>query len=244
MRYLVFLLLTHHCLFGQGQESYLHNRMVLERAALQSGSTNVTFSPASAPPGMVGDVFLNHDFRPSKFILFVDDKVVTGYAARLDLRRNEFDIMTEQGIRALAGSRVKSLEWSDSLTKQPQFFVNASRFNNEDGIPYLGFFQILAEGKLVLLRKTELIFKEADRSPHHNAGNADHRFLKRSALYYVEGDCSLKLPGKRNLLKLFAGKDEEMSKFIKINALDLNQDSHIAALFEYYNLLVNKSMAE
>lgn len=240
MRYLVILLLAPHCLCAQ-QESYLHNRTILERAAVQSGSTNVAFSMPATPPGVVGDVYLNHDFRPSQFILFADERIVTGYAARLDLRRNEFDIMTEQGIRALAGSRVKSLEWSDSLTKQPQFFVNANRFKNEEGVPYLGFFQILSEGKLILLRKTELIFKEADRSPHHNAGNTDHKFIKRAELYYVRDDHAYRLPARKNVVKMFDAKKPEIDKFIKVNELDLSKDSHVVALFDYYNLLAAKA---
>lgn len=226
--------------YAQAPESYLHNRTMLERVAVQSGSTNVVIGLPPSPPGIVGDVYLNHDYRTAGFILYDNDKIVTGYAARLDLRRNEFDLITAQGIRALSGGLVKSLQWEDSLTKKSQYFVNAKQFKDSEEVPYLGFFQVMSEGELILLKKTDLFFKEADQSLAHNVGTGDNKYIKKPKLYYASGSHALRLPGNKSLIKLLDGKQKEINRFIKINELDLNREHHVQALFDYYNSLVRK----
>ena len=111
-------------------------------------------------------------------------------------------------------------------------------------MPYLGFFQILAEGELTLLKKTDVILKEADRSSHHNAGNIDNKLLKRPELFYATDDRALKLPGKGKLTNIFETRREEMKKFIKTNEIDFDKDNHLIALFDYYNLLIRKPVSE
>lgn len=234
-----------HMVFGQSKEpTYLQNRTIMERVPLagQSGNVIMLGNLAVSTPGTVGDVYLTPDYRITTFWLYEENRVAQGYAARLDLQRNEFDVNMGKGngIRALSGSKVKTLVMADSLTKTPQYFVNGQEYTDKDGAPYVGFFQILSEGELTLLKMTRVSFKPADRNPTHQTGSKDNRFIKRTELYYASGNNALELPGRKGILNLMTSHKEEIDKFVKVNEINMSVDRHVVALFDYYNTLTKK----
>ncbi len=219
-------------------QNYLHNRTIMDRVPTtgQVGNVVMLGSMSSSPTNTVGDVYLNKDYRIATFWLYEGNQVAQGFAAKLDLQRNEFDIFMGKGnIKALPGTKVRTLMWSDSLTKVPQYFVNAKEFNNKEGVPYLGFFQILSEGSLALYKLNTVTFKPADHNPTHYTGSKDNRFIKHADLFYATGQTALELPNRRGILKLMESKKAEVDKFSKTNELDLSNERHIIALFDYYN---------
>ena len=236
--YFLILSLCH----AQDVSSYMHNRLVLERIAavgVIGNSAMITSMPGS-PPGVVGDVYLAKDYRNATFMMYDQDKILHGVPAKLDLQRNEFDVLATGGVRALSGALVRSLVWTDSLTHSTQFLVNGKEFRNMEKVPYLGFFQVLSEGELGLMKMTEVTFKEADRSMAQSVGNKDNKFIKKPRLYYSLGKVAIRLPNKRGIIQLFQSKKDEMEKFIKINEIDFNRENHLSAVFDYYNSLVKK----
>jgi hypothetical protein len=223
------------------QNSYLHNYNIIERMgsgqlASQSGIVPGISAP---PPEVQGDVYLHPDYRITTFQLYNNDKLVEGYPSRFDIRSNEFDLVTTQGIRALRGDQVKSIVWVDSVSKQPQHMVNGKQFVNESNVAFTGFFEILAEGSMMLLKKTELMVKDPDFHPALNVGSRDVRIIKKQLLYYTDGQRAIVWPGKKQGVKLFESKATEVKQFIKINQLDLDKEGHVRALVDYYNSITN-----
>jgi hypothetical protein len=233
-------------LLGRGlaqDPNYLHNRTVMERVPSvgQVGNVVSLGNMAVSAPGVVGDVYLHLDYRNATFWLYDENKIAQGFPAKLDLQRNEFDVhLGKNGIRALSGNMVKTFAWADSVTKVPQYFVNGKEYKDEEGTPYIGFFQILSEGEITLLKMTRVDFKPADRNPTHNTGSKDNRFLKTVNLYYAVGTTAKELPGKKGITKLFGERTKETDKFIKVNEINLGKENHLVALFDYYNSLVKK----
>lgn len=222
-------------------QSYLHNRTVMDRVPTtgQVGNSVILGSMSNSPSGTVGDVYLNKDYRVATFWLYEDDKVVQDIPSKLDMQRNEFDLYLGKGnIKALPGSKVRTMIWADSVTKTRQYFVNAKEFNNEDGVPFLGFFQIVCEGDLNLYRLNTVTFKPADHNPTHYTGSKDNRFIKHTKMYYARDNKALELPGRKGILKLMESHKEEIDKFIKVNLINFSNERHVVALFDYYNSLV------
>ncbi len=217
-------------------DSYFRRVNVMQRmldpVSIRSGSIP-SVMPAAAPE-VKGDVYLTPDYRITTFVLYDNEKLIEGFASKYDINKNEFDILTHQGVRVLPGNKVKSLVWMDSLTKQPQYFFNYQDVKNEEGVPYLGFFQLLSDGTMPLLKKTELIFRKADFNPALNVGSKDHRYIKKPHYYTIKDSKMIVIPGKKIYL-LFADHQDEAQKFIKKNSLDLSMENHLAALFDYYN---------
>lgn len=219
-------------------DSYFRRVNVMQRMMdpvnMRSGSIPSMLPPAAAE--VKGDVYLAPDYRITTFVLYDNDKLIEGYASKYDINKNEFDLMTQQGVRVLPGNKVKSLVWLDSLTKQPQYFFNYQDVKNEQGVPYLGFFQLLSDGTFPLLKKTELIFKKADFNPALNVGSKDHRYIKKPHYFVVKDDKMMELPG-RKIPAVFPDHQEDIQKFVKKNSLDLSHEGHLVALFDYYNSL-------
>lgn len=219
-----------------GQGDYLHNRYAIERMAttngLQSG-TIITMSGAEA--GIKGDVYLNKHFNNVVFQLYDNDKIVEGYLAKLDLKKNEFDVMVPHGVKVLKGNLIKSFIFIDSLTRFQTNYVNLKEWKTPDERLDEGFIEILAEGKLTLAKRTELIVKKPDFNPALNVGSKDYKFLKQEQLYYIADKTLIELPGKKNFIKIFMGDSKEIERFILSNNLSITKIADLIEIFNYYN---------
>jgi hypothetical protein len=216
--------------------SFMQNQYLLERMAnteqLLMGTIQTL--PPSAPD-VLGDDLLNPQFQKATFLLN-DSSLLEGLPVKYYITRNEFDVKTKTGLRALKGDRVKSFVWIDSLTKKPQVFINAREFKRPDGTPGVGFFQLITEGKVGLIKQTEVIFKEANYHVALNVGSRDHKLIKKKHYYYLINN-TFNLVPKKNLELIFPDHRPEVKRFIKINTLDITREDHLQALFDYYNSL-------
>jgi len=231
---------------GQGMaqdQNFNHNRAIMERIPAGSvGGTIALGNLSYSPAGTVGDVYLYEEYRTSTFWLYDGDQVVQGLASRLDMQRNEFDINlgSGKGIRALPGSKVRSMTWTNMQTNTPEYFINAGEYKNDKENPYNGFFQIMSEGEITLHKLNQVVFKPADKNPTHSTGSKDNRFIKSADLYYAIGTKALKLPGRKGILKLLESQKPAIDKFIEVNDLNLGKEWHLVQLFDHYNSLVKK----
>jgi hypothetical protein len=229
---------TVNCL-AQSNGNYLHNRYAVERLTTNSAGTQSNSIPimnTSAPPGVKGDVYLNKFFSPVVFQLYDGDKIVEGYLAKLDLKQNEFDIFTKDGVKALRGTLIKSFIMIDSLTKFQSNYVSTKEFKTPEGASFPeGFFEILAEGKLTLLALTEITVKKPDFNPALNVGSKDYKIIKKEQLYYNAGSGIVELPTKKNFIKLFPDHQKEIDDYMAINNLSSSKMRDVVKTFEFYN---------
>ncbi len=70
-----------------------------------------------------------------------------------------------------------------------------------------------------------------------NVGNPDHQLIKKVHFYYLIQNNFYHLPNRNKVLGIFPDRQEELKKFVKLNQLDLSQEYHLQALFDYYNNL-------
>ncbi|MCX7636877.1 MAG: hypothetical protein N2044_03425 [Cyclobacteriaceae bacterium] len=222
------------------KRTYMETKYTLERLA-RLGSDDPTAlgtvqSLPMPPPDVKGSDLLNPGYNASTFLLN-DSSLLNNLPAKYYVLRNEFDVKTPQGIRTLKGDRVKSFMWVDSASKKTEFFVNMKEYQGANGSPGSGFMQILSEGKITLLKQTEVIFKKANYHVAMHVGSPDHEFIRKTHLYYLTGKTFQPLPGKKKLLTVFPDHQDELQRFIKVNQLDLNLEHHIQILVDYYNSL-------
>ncbi|MCK6618222.1 MAG: hypothetical protein L6Q51_11330 [Cyclobacteriaceae bacterium] len=217
--------------------TFMQNKYLLERMSnpemLVTGASVQTLPPA--PPDVIGDDMLNTYFQKTTFLLN-DSSLLEGLPVKYYITRNEFDIKTKTGLRALKGDRVKSFVWIDSATKKPQVFINGQLVKHEDGTPGSGFFQLITEGKVGLIKQTEVFFKEANYHVALNVGSLDHKLIKKVHYYSLYNNVFKPLP-KKKFETVFPDHHPEIQRFIRINTLDLAREDHLQALFDYYNSL-------
>ncbi|MBN8650124.1 MAG: hypothetical protein J0L67_01770 [Cytophagales bacterium] len=217
--------------------NYIHNLYALERIGSNQGGGQTSSIPTmpGPPPGVKGDVYLNKNFNKVVFQLFDGDKIIEGFIAKLDLKQNEFDVLTSQGVKVLKGNLVKSFVFVDSLTHIQSNFVSTKEWHTVSSPLFEGFYEILLEGKLTLLKRTDLIVKQPDFHPALNVGSKDLRFIKSEKFYYLHSGKVFEIPSKRNLTKIFTSYEKEMQDYIADKNLSSTKQRDLALIFDYYN---------
>ncbi|MFZ6011198.1 MAG: hypothetical protein ACOYXT_12700, partial [Bacteroidota bacterium] len=147
---ILYVFLALPCLALQAQPNsaiptYIRASNTLDRLTSGLTASNILYGIPLPPGKIIGDTYLNKEWRKSTLMLYGNDKLIEGYLIRYDLFADEIEIKTPDGIRVLVGRKVKSFLQLDSATNLPSYFVNALDYKNEKGIPLSGFFEVLSE---------------------------------------------------------------------------------------------------
>lgn len=188
------------------------------------------------PGRVMGNSYLNADWKRTTFLLYDVDKMLQGYHSRYEIQGDQFEIKATDGIKILNGKKVKSFVWLDSLTKSPHYFVNGRDYTDEENIKCTGFFEVLTEGSLTLLAQTEVVVKAPTYNDKLDMGRRDTQIVKRTHYYYLDNSTLKELPSsKKKLLPLFGEHATVVDEFIRANKLSINDENHLKTLFEHYN---------
>jgi hypothetical protein len=191
------------------------------------------------PGSIVGNAYLNPDWKRTAFLLYDNDKMIEGYSSRYEIDRDQFEILASGTVKVLHGKKVKSFVWVDSLTRIPHYFVNGSDFKDENNISLSGFYEVLTEGALSLLAKTEVVVKKSSYSVAFDMGNRDTRISKKTVFLYTENGKIKEVPSARKkLLPVFGQHASAVDRFIRVNTLSLTEAAHLKAVFEHHNSLM------
>jgi len=187
------------------------------------------------PPGqVVGDYYLDTKWNAASLFLHNHEKMLEGYLVKYDLKSNMLEIKTKNGIKLLDVKRVKSLVWSDSITRRAHYFANAAEFT-ENGTPLTGLLEVLAEGNWPLMKRTTLYEKQPDYVPAFDVGSRDTKIIKRQTFYMVSGNTLIKIGNKKSLVAQLGDLQQPAEEFIKTNNLDIRREVDLTRLFDFLN---------
>jgi len=212
----------------------------IERLTDSNGlGTNEMMFGIPLPEGkVIGDTYLYKEWKRSVILLYDGNKLLEGFPIRYDIKADELDVKTVNGVKVLAGRNVKSFIWIDSARRDPYYFINAKEYKNE-GIALTGFFEVLVDGKIPLFKKMNVTIKQADYNVQLSIGSRDDKILKKPTYYYARGLEAIEVPGnKKKFLTLFKDKTEEVEKYISANALSVKKEDDLIRIFTYYNSLI------
>lgn len=189
---------------------------------------------------VIGDTYLDTNWKTGSIMLYDKDKLIERYPIRYDIYTNELDIKTGQQVKVIAGNKIKSFSWIDSSYSEPVYFINARDFKNEAGTQLSGFFQVLVDGPLPLLCKTDIVVRKADYNVQMNVGSKDDKILKKEKYYYLKDGTAVEVPaGKKKMLALFGEHAIAIEKYIKDNRSSSKEDELLLAFDQYSKLVRN-----
>lgn len=171
----------------------------------------------SFPLDEIGRKFLTENFIESTIIDFENEKFEV--ELRYRFADDEMQIMHQEKIKALFPQKIKKLIFKkgDSLqTFIPKEYSDKKNTN-------LGYFELLADGKMKLLKQYQKSGKEK---------------IKTNLFYQTED-----LPAKcfkvkkSSVLKLMKKHKSEVSKFIVKNKLNVKKEKDLTKVFDFYNSL-------
>ena len=197
------------------------------------------------------EVFKEFDARVSKVkgTYYLDDrwnqgtiwlknkKIIKNYLLKFDIENQWMEVKFDNDIKLLDLRWIKSFEWVDDEAKR-SYFVSTSQYNFEDGVQRLGVFEVLSEGQLSLVTKTDTELREPNYVPALDMGDMDAKIYKVEKLFIVVDDVVKPFPKKRSeFLALFGDKSTKIEDYSKINKLKFRDKEDALQMFNYYNSL-------
>ncbi len=191
------------------------------------------------PPEVIGDVYLDSEWKVGNVLMFQDNMTIEDYPLRYDLYNDMLEIDTDEGVKVLEAHRIKSFAWRDSNGK-PVYYLGSRNYRSETE-ELNGFFEIMADGEVPLLRKTNIRVKEPDYYEGIDIGSRDYEIQKSDEYYYAIGRVVYELKrSKKGVLEAFADREDEMSAFFKKENIVFKKDGDLALAFTYYNNLISE----
>lgn len=186
------------------------------------------------PPGeVIGDSHLEEDWIKGSILLYSNQRMIEGYPLKYDIQTDLFEIKTDADVKVLEGKRVKSFLWKKDNSASPSYFVNAHEYTF-DGIPLLGFFEVLVDGSLPLFKRTEVVIQKANYVKEFDTGSRNDKILKKVSYYYGDQKEAFIVPKKKAHI-IFKDKSEDLEQFIKTNDLSLKEEADLIRIFKHYN---------
>lgn len=210
-------------------------RLINERPNFIGG--NMIFGIPPDPKKIEGDNYLDKKWNSASILLYRDQQMLEGFRVRYNITSNMFELMEPENnlVSILPGLRVQNIVWVDSTHRVPRYFVNGMDFL-EEGSPISGFFEVLVEGELPLMRRTLAVFKESTYNTALMVGERNDKILKRDKYYYLVEKNIIEVPKKRKKFFLIFGEDaEEMEEFAASNNLNIKDPNAVFQIFTNYN---------
>ncbi len=198
---------------------------------------NMIYGIPPEPTQIEGDDYLDSKWNTANILLYRDQKLLEGYRIRYNITSNLFELIAPESNQstAMSGIRIQNLVWVDSAKMVPRYFVNGMDFLDE-GSPISGFFEVLVDGELPLMRRTIAVFKEANYNEALMVGNRNHQIIKRNIYYYLQGKNVIEVPSNRKkLFAVFGEKEAEMKEFMNSNEFSIQEPSTLFKMFTHYN---------
>ena len=201
---------------------------------------------APEPTMVMGSFFLDPEYNEGSLLMYKEKEVLEEVLVRLRLENNSFDIKDKNSgfVRNIPGIWVENFVMIDSKSGKPRFFINGKDFLIENE-PAVGFFELMVDGAIPLLKKIDAIYKRSNYNPSIQIGYKNDQIVKKESYYYVSRNHLVKAPRSTGkILKVFYEKKEEMNDYIKNNNLSLKYEKDLFQAFAQFNKIYAMSNKE
>lgn len=198
-----------------------------------SGGSMRTMDIKSKPKETKGSYYYNDKWYNGTIKLFSGEEV-QAYPLKYDMKMNQIDIKVNNTIKVISIGAVKEITWLKPNGKY-EILKNLSIYKDLEGY---GFLSVLSEGKLSLLKKTELNLLDANYNTAMDVGSQSDKYVKKEIYYIKSGDEIIQIKKKKkNILNKFEDKAEKVELFASENNLNFKDDVDLEKIFNYYNSL-------
>jgi hypothetical protein len=216
----------------------IHSQTTLSRLTRAGGFNGSEIMRGIPPPSgeVIGSPYIDDEWHIGTVLLYQGDALIERHPLKYDLEKQLLEIYDGSIVKILECSKVKSFIWVNDASQQAHYFVNAQDFNL-DGSSLIGFFEVLVDGSMPLLKKTEVTLQKANYVKEFDTGSRDDKLVKNEYLYYAEQKMVTRVP-KRKLSMIFKTYSAEIDNFINKQNLNAREVEDQVVVFKKYNSLV------
>lgn len=176
-----------------------------------------------------GSPYLNNDFINGTIYTSSNEKYAN-VPLRYNIFNDELEFRTsENKIQAVATPGIiEKVEFGNCKL----VYTDYADINNKDK----GYLQQIVDGDASLFVKSEVLFREPKEAAAFKEPEPA-KFLNKANTYYIQvGDqIPKKVRGKKEIIELFSGHENEIAQFIKKNKIKPRKSESLVELVNYYN---------
>ena len=185
--------------------------------------------------GVDGFPYLIKDFKFG-WVQIKTGRKFNNVPIKLDLVAQEIIFLSankEEGV--IGGDFVKEVGFNDTTESGINAYLFRSGFPPIDKFSANQFYQIIADGKISLLKS---LVKSIDTRKNELSGEIVMEFsLSEEFFTYQNGLINRFKRDKNEVLSLFNNQRDKVEAFIKTNKGSFKQEKYLASIFNYYNSL-------
>lgn len=227
-------------------EMVQHTRDALNYGNFSLNPMRNTIYGMEGPGGSVqGDIYLDSAWHVAEVFFYPEiirrydpnaSDSIGGYQVRVEVVDYSVEFMMQSAPKAVEESAIQKVKWQKG--DQKVVLVNTRQFSGMSAIK--GFFQVIAEGPLTILKYTKINLLKPTYNVALDVGTKDYRILKKEEYYYLkEGKGTQKpekfKPSKSVLLELMRNRKSGVEKYIEENDLNVRKEEDLAKVVAFYN---------
>ena len=184
-----------------------------------------------------GSFFINNTWSVGNVILY-NGKAIKGMPLKYNLRDEVLLLLDENQVsRLLRDDQIEKFEWFDSDKNKNVLFINCLDYEL-NGVPMVGFLELLSAGKVDLLLYRTLTLQEGYYSVTHDAGQLNDEYKINEFFYLSKEKTLFELKSKKSLYE-YAGDDAgEIKSYAKKQGLRFKDPDDLTKLINYYNSIL------
>ncbi|MFZ5970987.1 MAG: hypothetical protein ACOYXA_05305 [Bacteroidota bacterium] len=204
------------------------------------GRNDILYGIPAEPGRTIGDYYLNETWNLGTIALHGTELMIENRLLKYDLKEGNIEILVGSSIKILEVKKIRTLYWTDSISRKPVFFIDGSRFRF-NGAPVNKLLEVVSDGKIPLLAAHELVVKKPTYNAALDIGSKDVTILKKKSFYFSQGEELVKLGSKKKLLPVFGTQSGNVEEFINKNKLSIGNPDHLKQIFDYFNSITPKT---
>lgn len=182
-----------------------------------------------------GSAYLFPDFKFATIEL-ADGRKYANVKARLNLVEHEVNFIASNGEEGYIGKgMVKSFLINDTTRQGIKTYSFQTGFPKTDNQTVIHFYQILASGKIALVKS---INKNIEERLNELSGEKSKEFAVRENLYIQVNSELIRIKKEPSFyLGIMADQKEAINQFCKANKINFKNEEQLISLVKYYNSL-------
>jgi hypothetical protein len=193
----------------------------------------------SLPPGEIrGSYYLDDKWNLATIMLYENDRVISGFPIRFDLKSNIIEIRSRNDFRVLPTKLIKSIVWIDSVNQLPHYFLNLREFQSKS-VSFDGLFEVLVDGSLSLFKLTLITEVKPNYVVALDVGSRDIKIVKKEVFFYAVGKELIEIVNAKLLERSLSKLNPAMDLYLEGNKISIKKQPALVYLFEHYNSLTD-----
>lgn len=240
-------------LFGQNTQMAQSTRDALNFGQIgnfnPNSSASMIYGISDTPGEVVGNIYLDSSFLKSSIVFYREivkrydpaaSDSIAGYPVRIDLRTYLVEFKLGDAVKSIDPNAIRRVHYQRPGEQGIASFWNVREFK---GYPdeLSGFVEMLAEGKLKVVKSHSLLYIKPTYNAALSVGDKNAKYFKRYAYYYADAKSNLIKfkPKRKELVALMADKASLVIQFMNEKKLSLDSDQEIKMVLSFYNKLID-----